>query len=147
MQNTLIIVIGFVVLILVLLALFTYGDNKQKPPPSATPLPPAKLPVPARPPWSTPTWSQRGNWSVPFRVRYAVAFTRGNRIGPMSCWAPWLKSVEFSNPILSKFPVDPTQQATGIALFRQFEGSSPSIIAHLPHPYLLRYTDNKADIV
>jgi len=107
------------------------------------------LPKPERPPFSAPTWSSRADWSVPFAVRYAVSYSDGHSEGPMSDWSPYLQSSEFSNPILSRFPVTlqipegPT--ITQINIYRQFEGHQPILLDTIPYPYLNRYTDKTGD--
>lgn len=107
------------------------------------------LPKPAKPPSSGPTWSQRGFWAIPFSVRYAISYSDGETEGPMSDWSEYFSSSQFSNPILSKFPV--TLNLRGmpkvkfIKIYRQFEGHPPILLDVLPYPYLGRYTDSSGD--
>ena len=104
------------------------------------------LPKPAAPPYTAPTWSSRGAWAVPFAVRYAVAFCDASgREGPMSDWSSYVRSSQFSNPILSRFPVTPHPGVTSIQLYRQFEGHQPIALDRLPYPYYQRYTDRSGD--
>lgn len=135
-----------VVWIAAILVIYANADSHQR---EAKKLPQAHevMPIarPARPPFSAPTWSERGNWSIPFRVRYAIAFVRNGQEGPMSAWGPWLSSSEHSNPILSRFPVDPTRSATGVLLYRQFEGQPARLLEHLQYPFYGRYTDRHSD--
>lgn len=67
----------------------------------------------------------------------------------MSDWGPYLRSSQFSNPILSRFPV--TLQREGappvavVKIYRQFEGHQPIYLDSVPYPYLNRYTDRSGD--
>ena len=115
------------------------------------------LPKPARPPYSTPTFSGRGGWSIPFKVRYCITFTRGGIEGPPSDWTPWFTSNQFSNTVLTRFPVDPDSYGsrfptasnpsvpTGINLYRQFECQGTNRIYQLPYPFLGTLVDAQPD--
>ncbi len=105
---------------------------------------------PARPPFSAPTWSARGDWAIPFAVRYAISFVASDGAeGPMSDWGPYLRSSQFSNPILSRFPVTLQREGgppvAGVKIYRQFEGHQPIYLDSVPYPYLNRYTDRSGD--
>lgn len=103
------------------------------------------LPTPAKPPFSAPTWTSRGSWAIPFAVRYAISFSDGNSEGPLTEWTPYYRSSQFSNPILSRFPVTLDTRVTHINIYRQFEGHRPILLDTLPYPYLNRYTDRSGD--
>lgn len=108
-------------------------------------MPAAAISKPARPPFSAPTWSARGDWAIPFAVRYAISFVASDGAeGPMSDWGPYLRSSQFSNPILSRFPVtlqpEGVPPVAGVKIYRQFEGHQPIYLDSVPYPYLNRYT-------
>lgn len=110
-------------------------------------------PKPTGAPFTAPTWSSRGAWAIPFAVRYAVSYVNEAREeGLVSDWSPYYRSSQFSNPILSRFPVvsasaspEMSQGVVGINLYRQFEGHTPILLDTLTYPYLQRYTDRSGD--
>lgn len=115
------------------------------------------LPKPAQPPYSTPTFAGIGYWAIPFRVRYAIAFARGNAQGPLSEWTPWYTSNQYSNTILTRFPVDAANYGSKIAtcqnpgvpeainVYRQFETQPPKLIYQLKYPFLGQLVDMRPD--
>lgn len=150
MMNSPYLVMGGVALI-ILLALVIYARTATATIKNvSTPHPSASIAKPARPPFSAPTWSARGDWAIPFAVRYAVSFARGDGAeGPLSDWGPYLRSSQFSNPILSRFPVALQEEGLPaidrIKIYRQFEGHQPIILDSVPYPYLSRFTDRSGD--
>ena len=100
--------IAIILAILVIGGIYLMGKRSAPRKPYSASGPPAPLdfPKPARPPFSAPTWSVKGDWAIPFNVRYAIAYAdgQGNQ-GPLSDWTPYYSSAQFSNPILSRFPV------------------------------------------
>jgi hypothetical protein len=110
----------------------------------------SSLPKPARPPYSQPTWASTGAWSIPFKVRYAIAFEKNGKTGPLSDWTPFYSSSEFSNPILTRFPVvsanaqDPNNPDS-VLVYRQFQTQPPKLIYKLPYPFLSQLVDKRPD--
>lgn len=119
---------------------------------------PTQLPKPARPPYSLPTYAGVGYWGIPFKVRYAIAFAdhEGNQ-GPLSEWTPWFTSGQYSNTVLSRFPVTAdnygskfaTCQNPGVPkrvhVWRQFQTQPAQLIYKLQYPYLSRLVDMRPD--
>jgi hypothetical protein len=91
------------------------------------------LQKPSHPPTTLPKWTGRGQWAIPFKVRYATAFVdEKGQLGPLSNYSPWYTSSQFSNPELENFAIPKDTLTTKIALVRHFEGEEPKIIAYLP---------------
>ena len=118
---------------------------------------PTGISKPARPPYSTPTFAGIGYWSIPFKVRYAVAFCKDGLQGPLSEWTPWYTSNQYSNTILTRFPVDSanygakfkTTQNPGVPdeinVYRQFQTKAPTLIYKLQYPFLGQLTDMRPE--
>ena len=118
---------------------------------------PTGIPKPARPPYSTPTFAGIGYWAIPFKVRYAVAFTKSGLQGPLSEWTSWYTSSQYSNTVLTRFPIDATNYGAkskscqnpevpdGVNVYRQFQTKPPKLIYQLQYPYLSQLVDMRPD--
>ena len=118
---------------------------------------PTGIPKPARPPYSTPTFAGIGYWAIPFKVRYAIAFTKDGIQGPLSEWTHFFTSSQYSNTILTRFPIDATNYGAkfktcqnpevpdGVNVYRQFQTKPPKLIYQLQYPYLSQLVDMRPD--
>lgn len=118
---------------------------------------PTGISKPDRPPYSTPTFAGIGYWAIPFKVRYAIAFTKAELQGPLSEWTPWYTSSQYSNTVLTRFPVDSNNMGSkfstcqnpkvpdGINVYRQFQTQPAKLIYHLKYPHLGQLIDMRPD--
>jgi hypothetical protein len=98
---------------------------------------------PGHPPITDPKWTSRGQWAIPFKVRYAVAFEDSEgKQGELSDWSPWYSSSQFSHPQLKNFPTAARKDEVAfVNLFRHFEGEEPKVVAKLAYPVSMYYVD------